>query len=188
MRSIQNLGWFVLVSVLLTGCAALRLSFNPDVQVQVEQTCAPTPPDQQGPYYIADAPFKARLYPEGTPGETLIISGTVRGANCQPLPGAVVDAWQADASGVYDFSDQFIGRGQVTADEQGRYQFETVLPGEYVPRPPHIHLKISHPDARPLTTQLYFEGRASRGIPSALVIPLEAADGGLRGTFDIVLN
>ena len=70
-------------------------------------------------------------------------------------------------------------RGQLPADGEGRFEFETVVPSPYtvphtgatgqllaalgrVPwRPAHVHFKITHPDAQMLTTQIYFEGRSS---------------------------
>ncbi|NWG15923.1 MAG: endo alpha-1,4 polygalactosaminidase [Chloroflexi bacterium] len=150
--------------------------------------CVATPSDMEGPYYIANAPFKESLYPEGTPGQRLTISGTVYTAGCAGvLAGAEVDVWQADSTGVYDFSDQFLGRGRVLTDANGRYTFETVLPGLYQPRPRHIHFRVYHPDAGVLITQLYFEGSVS-GAPDEQTIALEQDGDTLRGTFNIVLG
>lgn len=150
--------------------------------------CALTRADQMGPFYTPDAPARTSLYPDGTPGQALVISGVVYLNDCAtPLPGAVVEIWQADASGNYDFSDQFAGRGQVTADDRGRYTFSTILPAPYEPRPAHIHLRISHPQARALVTQVYFAGE-TRGAPDALTIALGEQDGVLYGVFDVVLG
>lgn len=173
----------MILAALVTGCGALRSAFVQEADI----FCNLTPSDQEGPYYIADAPLKDSLYPAGTPGDTLIISGIVRAVDCTPLVGTVVDVWQADATGEYDFSDAFIGRGRVMTDANGRYQFETILPAEYVPRPPHIHYRVSHPEAATLVTQLYFDGGDNRGINPALIIPLRQDGTVLRGTFDIVL-
>jgi protocatechuate 3,4-dioxygenase beta subunit len=140
----------------------------------------------EGPYYMAGAPLKDSLYPEGTPGTPLVISGTVYGSDCTPLAGAEVDVWQADNNGEYDFSDQFIGRGKVLTDENGRYEFRTILPGRYEPRPPHIHIKIRHPQAVELTTQIYFAGNDNSGQQGVVIAPTQDGDT-LRGTFDVVL-
>jgi len=57
-------------------------------------------------------------------------------------------------------------------DQQGNYEFETIMPGRYaippglpglekyegVMRPAHIHFRVSEPIHVPLTTQLYFKG------------------------------
>ncbi len=180
----------VIVLLVSAGCGILDSFTVPAPDSLTGEACFPTPSDMEGPYYIADAPFKDNIAPPGVSGERLIISGTVYGPGCATVyGGAIIDIWQADASGQYNFSDQYILRGRVRADENGRYQFETILPGIYEPRPRHIHLKISHPEAQLLTTQLYFEGGDNRGADPALLIPLvENSDQTLTGTFDIVLE
>lgn len=188
----------LLLLLWLAGCGtATPVAIVPTDGIVVEATvpspaavCVLTPPDQEGPFYIADAPQRANLYPEGTAGTPLRVSGTVYNAACrQRLAGAVVEAWQADDSGNYDFSAQFLGRATIIADENGRYEFTTIFPGQYEPRPPHIHLRISHPDAATLVTQMYFAGEANSGLPAALITTTSAADeGGLQATFDLVLG
>lgn len=157
-------------------------------------TCELTPAQQEGPYYVPGAPFRADIAPglEGTP---LRVEGYVVDADCQPLAGAVVDVWQAGADGEYDFSDAYLLRGRVETDETGYYVFQTVLPGQYATgansfRPAHIHWKAGLPDAAPFTSQLYFEGdeyNAREGVPAALIVLLTEAADGLEARFDIVL-
>lgn len=167
---------------LLAGCGIL---FGTAEDEAARAICVnTTPPDMLGPYFIENAPQVDRIYPADYPGETLIVSGTVFDADCNPLPGAIVEVWQADSTGEYDFSDQFIGRGQVITDENGFYQFETIVPGRYEPRPPHIHYRISHPDAPTLVTQLYFSDTVSPGIPDELITSI--TDG--RAEFSIRLG
>jgi catechol 1,2-dioxygenase len=89
------------------------------------------------------------------------------------------------------------------SDEQGRYRFESVLPGRYplfwpLTRPRHIHLTVSHPHCEPLTTQIFFEGdKYNRWDPwwrPSLTVSLErnviVASGrvGYSGVFDIALQ
>ncbi len=177
-----------LLALVVSGCGLLDVFTVPAPDSLTGEACFLTPRDMEGPYYIAGAPFKESLYPTGTPGERLVISGTVYTAGCAGvLAGAEVDVWQADANGEYDFSDQFLGRGKVLTDANGRYTFETVLPGLYEPRPRHIHFRIFHPDRGELITQLYFEGSV-RGAPAEQTIPLTQDDDTLRGTFDIVVG
>lgn len=186
---ILGMVWLGLLAFLAGGCGLLEAFTVPAPDSLTGEACFSTPADMEGPYYIPDAPFKDALYPEGTPGQRLVISGTVYTAGCANVyADAVVDVWQANANGEYDFSDQFIGRGRVKTDANGHYQFETVVPGLYEPRPPHIHFKISHPDAAAVTTQLYFAGNDNGGVADALVIPLQQDGDTLRGTFDIVLS
>lgn len=174
---------------MVSGCGLLDAFTVPAPDSLTGEACFLTPSDMEGPYYIAGAPFKDALYPEGTPGDRVVISGTVYTAGCtNVLADAVIDVWQADASGEYDFSDQFLGRARVRTDANGRYTFETVLPGQYEPRPSHIHLKFSHPNAAAITTQLYFQSNENGGVADALVIPLQPDGDTLRGRFDVVLE
>jgi catechol 1,2-dioxygenase len=167
---------------------------------------------QQKPYVL---PMR-----ENEPGEKLVFSGTVRGTDGTPLAGANLDIWQANGACEYshfqpDVPDYNL-RGQLTTDEDGSFEFETVVPAPYeVPndgatgqllkalgrhsfRPGHIHFKLSHDRAAPLTTQIYFEGDPWLGsdvvgaAKESLVTKLvwnEDADGGRSATcsYDFVL-
>jgi len=152
--------------------------------------CEVTPDDTEGPYYLAGAPLTDNMAPANLPGDRLILSGTVYVGDCQtPLAGAVVDLWQADAAGVYDFSESFILRGKAMTDAQGHYQMETIVPGYYEPRPKHIHYKVIA-DGRPtFTGQIYFVGddRAA-GFPATVLTTLTPQDGVLTAVFNIVLS
>ncbi len=98
-------------------------------------------------------------------GEVIYLVGRALDVNGNPLPGMVVEIWQTDASGIYnhpgdrntarrDPTFQFFGQAVTAAD--GLYMFRTVLPGEYEPRPRHIHVKVKQDGAELLTTQFYF--------------------------------
>src|SRR5512139_2493281 len=68
-------------------------------------SCAVLTPEQtEGPYFKAGSPERQMLIEENTQGEKLIVAGYVLDQNCQPVPGALLDFWQADASGAYDNS------------------------------------------------------------------------------------
>ena len=108
--------------------------------------CAPTKPDMLGPFYTPDAPERA------VTGHGLVVSGTVRsGRGCGPLSGARLEWWSADARGEYQDA---LRATQRTGDD-GAFRYETVAPGRYPGRPPHLHVKISAPRHRTLVTQLY---------------------------------
>jgi catechol 1,2-dioxygenase len=54
-------------------------------------------------------------------------------------------------------------RGRIRTDDDGRYRFESIVPGRYplfwpLTRPRHIHVIVMHPQCTTLTTQIYFEG------------------------------
>jgi protocatechuate 3,4-dioxygenase beta subunit len=117
-----------------------------------------TPALTEGPYYKSGSPERTSLA-DGLPGMQLVLSGYVLDQNCQPVPGAWLDFWQADSQGVYD-NTGFTLRGHQFADESGHYQLETVVPGIYPGRTEHIHFKVQAPDGPVLTSQLFFPGVA----------------------------
>lgn len=145
---------------------------------------APTPRDGEGPFYSPGAPRRASLAEAGAKGERMILSGTVYSRDCRPLANALLDFWQADEKGEYDNAG-FRYRGQLTADANGRYRLETVLPGEYPGRPRHIHVKVQAPGGRALTTQIYF---GDSGAPARLTAKLAKREGALQAGFDFVLQ
>ncbi|MCI0429523.1 MAG: twin-arginine translocation signal domain-containing protein [Rhodospirillales bacterium] len=178
--------------------------------------CLPTESDILGPFYRFGAPFQTRLAGPDEPGDRLTLTGTVFSSDCEtPLPGALIEVWQANTAGLYDtnkpgnFTETatFHLRGMFYTNEKGRYEIETIMPGRYpippglpglekyagLTRPAHIHFRVMESLHVPLTTQLYFKGDpflASdpwAGHKQSLAIDLKR-DGELRrGVFDIVL-
>jgi protocatechuate 3,4-dioxygenase beta subunit len=111
-----------------------------------QRPCTPTPPDSLGPFYTPNAPERAST------GRGIAVSGVVRSAaGCTPLSGARIEWWSADGKGEY----QDALRATQRADAEGRYRYETVAPGRYPGRPPHLHVRVSAPGHRTLVTQLY---------------------------------
>ena len=129
--------------------------------------CRVTSRDARGPYYEPGAPYRPLLIAdEDEPGVRLSIGGRILGPDCRtPLRDYVVDVWQADAEGNYyrAGTTNYRLRGKIRADAEGRYRFETILPGRYGDaagiRPAHLHVTFWTPGGNPLvTTQLYFAG------------------------------
>lgn len=124
----------------------------------------PTSPDITGPFYLPDAPFRNRLCTI----ENLILKGVVKDQHGDPIRDAVLDFWQANKDGAYDEKGfGFRGKQQVdgTDIEPGGYELYTIKPGNYEigvkdgkkeVRCSHIHVIVSAPGFRTLTTQLYF--------------------------------
>jgi protocatechuate 3,4-dioxygenase beta subunit len=151
-----------------------------------------TPAQTEGPYYRAGAPEKANLVEAGITGTRLVVSGSVLTADCRPIGGAKVDVWQADAAGAYDNAGYRL-RGYVLADAQGRYRFETIVPGEYPGRTPHIHVKVSAPNGPVLTSQLYLPGAAANQRDNIfdaglLLKDVQTASGGMTARFDFIVR
>jgi len=144
---------------------------------------APTPRDIEGPFYKSGAPTRSMLAEPGAKADKLVLSGRVLTRDCQPVPGALLDFWHADEKGEYD-NRGYRYRGKVTADHEGRYRLETILPAIYPGRPRHIHVKAQAPGGKPLTTQIYFPDE-QRGPLTAKV---ERREGALIAAFDFVLQ
>jgi len=108
-------------------------------------------------------------------GQRILVHGRVLDENARPVPGALIEVWQANAGGRYrhrketylaPLDPNFGGCGRTLTDPEGRYCFRTIKPGAYPwPngvndwRPAHIHLSVfGHAFAQRLITQMYFEG------------------------------
>jgi protocatechuate 3,4-dioxygenase beta subunit len=126
------------------------------------------------------------LIEPGIRGEPLTLTGRVLTPACTPVVGALLDFWQCDADGRYD-NRGFRLRGHQYADADGRYRLETIFPGTYAGRTPHLHVRVQQPGGRLLTTQLYLDGHplnARDFLYDARLVML-ANGGALR--FDFVL-
>ncbi len=108
-------------------------------------------------------------------GERMVLHGRVLDENGRPVPGTLVEIWQANASGRYRhkkdaylgaLDPNFGGCGRALTDENGYYFFRTIKPGPYPWlnhvnswRPRHIHVSVFGSSfSQRLITQLYFEG------------------------------
>ena len=148
----------------------------------------------EGPFYKAGAPHRAMLVGDRDPGERLVIAGSVLTTACEPLAGAELDVWHADARGGYD-NDGFHLRGKLVTDAKGRFELRTIVPGRYLNgdtyRPAHIHVKLRASGRRTLTTQLYFAGDPYNDsdpfIVESLIMQTKQLGDVRRATFDFVL-
>ena len=176
--------------VIAAGVLGVFVWPNPVMQSS-SFACALTEGNPQGPYYIPGAPNKEKLG-DGLEGQPLIISGQVLNQNCDPVPEAIIDVWQTDSNGNYNFVD-FTLRGKIKADEHGQYKLETIFPGKYsaagAMRPAHIHVKVSAPSLSSHTTQLYFEGDEHHDffVRPSLILKLDEKDGTKYSEFDFVI-
>jgi protocatechuate 3,4-dioxygenase beta subunit len=119
-----------------------------------------TEPHVVGPFFSPDSPERTSLLEDALDGERVVLSGLVLNTACQPVAGAVLDFWQCDGEGVYDEGGSRL-RGRQRTGADGRYRLETIKPGSYDTRAPHIHVKVGPAgDPERLTTQLFFPGEA----------------------------
>jgi protocatechuate 3,4-dioxygenase alpha subunit len=146
-----------------------------------------------GPFFAPallrkDAARNVLTQPE-TSGERIRIEGYVLDGDGLPVPDAMVEIWQANASGRYNHSaDQgtaqldanFLGYGSSGTAEDGSYWFETIKPGR-VPfyddklQAPHICVTVvSRGLLNHLVTRLYFEDEQTNAEdPILLCVPDE---------------
>lgn len=152
---------------------------------------APTARQTEGPYFKPDSPLRASLLEPGIAGTKIVVTGMVLSTTCQPVARALIDVWHADDRGGYDNAG-FRLRGHQFTDDQGRYRFETIVPGVYVGRTRHFHVKVQAPRRPVLTTQLYFPGDAANArdpiFSRDLVMQVSDANGGKAATFDFVVD
>ena len=160
------------------------------------QSCSgATAANIEGPFYKAGAPNRAVLADAGERGERLVITGSVLTIDCEPIVGAELDVWHADAAGGYD-NEGFHLRGKLVTDEKGRYEMRTIVPGRYLNgdtyRPAHVHVKLRAQGHRVLTTQLYFAGdpynKVDPFIVESLIMKTMNTRVGLRASFDFVIG
>lgn len=120
-----------------------------------------------GPYFHLGFSRLVRsdLAGPGMHGERITVQGRVFDGDGQPVPDAVLEVWQADASGEYaHFGDHrgksgeatFLGFGRVPTDVGGNFRFSTIKPGSVcapdgTQQAPHILVSVL---ARGLLTRL----------------------------------
>ena len=151
----------------------------------------PTERQTEGPYFKPDSPLRASLVEPGMAGTKIVVTGMVLSTSCQPIARALIDVWHADDRGGYDNAGYRL-RGHQFTDDQGRYRLETIVPGIYVGRTRHFHIKVQAPNRPVLTTQLYFPADAANArdpiFSRELVMQVKDAADGKAATFDFVLD
>ncbi|KAJ6134732.1 hypothetical protein N7523_001054 [Penicillium sp. IBT 18751x] len=136
-------------------------------------SCILTPTVTDGPYYVWGEVMrhnvKEELYSDGV--DTFLEVQYIDINTCRPVPGALVDIWQANATGVYSGIsesgnyaaggwDSTYLRGIQSTDKDGVASFETIFPGHYEGRATHTHL-LTHLGAKLLPNKTLEVGTGS---------------------------
>ena len=198
MRTNGSRREFLKVAAGLSALAAGSRAVDAAAQAQPRRptpscpgSAAPTARQTEGPYFKPDSPLRASLLEPGIVGTQIVVSGMVLSTTCQPIARALIDVWHADDRGGYD-NTGFRLRGHQLTDDQGRYRLETIVPGVYVGRTRHFHVKVQPPNRPVLTTQLYFPGEAVNArdpiFSPELVMRVTETTTGRAGAFDFVVD
>lgn len=158
----------------------------------------PTADQTVGPYYGIGMEFEGSeaIVPHGSAG-SIVLSGYVYDGAGNPVPDAVVEIFQTDAAGnipaetggLVRKAGGFSGFGRSGSDDEGYYQFTTVLPAPVNPGEPAFFAAIVF--ARGLLarlhTRIYVPGPALEGDEflsrlgdRAATLVATEVDGGLR--------
>src|SRR5262249_22083591 len=136
----------------------------------------PSPVEATGPafpgQFVKESEADLTTWGRSAPlGEKMVLVGRVLDEDGRPVRRSLVEVWQANASGRYPYpvddhdaplDPNFLGKGQVLTDDDGRYRIVTVKPGAYPWqnhafgwRPAHIHFSLfGNAFAQRLITQM----------------------------------
>lgn len=144
-----------------------------------------------GPFFPMDVPSDSdadltmvKGHSKRASGQVIEITGRVLDQKGNPISGARLDLWQANAKGRYahpadpavmPLDPDFQGFASIVSDATGEWRIVTIKPGSYNSpignRPPHIHFDIRGKTHRNIA-QLYFpedaEGNAKDLLFKAL--------------------
>ena len=152
-----------------------------------------TPSQTVGPFHHIELPYPpgGDVVPAGSAG-AVRISGRVIDGDGQPVGDALLEVWQADASGRYQKAAQAepadgwrasFGFGRVATDADGAYELWTVKPGP-VPGPdgttqaPHVLVSLfARGLLDRLVTRIYFPDEdAANGDDPVLALVADPRD------------
>ncbi len=137
-----------------------------------------------GPFFLEEAPHYQHGddVANGARGDPCVVRGQVRGLGGEPVAGATIHVWQADADGNYDVQYQDLAhpqaRGILKSGPDGRFHFRTIVAEAYpIPtdgpvgellhatqshpwRPAHLHFMVEAPGYERLITHVFRDGDA----------------------------
>ena len=121
-------------------------------------------------------------------GQKIRVEGRVLDGEGAAVPDAIIEIWQADASGIYASpadkraraNSSFRGTGRTPTGADGAFAFDTVKPGAVPgpagkPQAPHINvLVLGRGLLRQLHTRIYFAGEAANAADPVLALVADA--------------
>src|SRR5687768_1633260 len=143
--------------------------------VRASQLKPLTAESPMGPFFPLDVPTDSdadltwlKGHSKRASGQVIEIAGRVLDLKGNPIAGARLDLWQANAAGRYahpadiakaPLDPDFQGFASIVSDAKGEWRIVTVKPGGYDSpighRPPHIHFDVRGKTHRNVA-QLYF--------------------------------
>jgi protocatechuate 3,4-dioxygenase beta subunit len=151
----------------------------------------PQTPGQIGGIHFRPSPLRHDVVYPKLAGTRLTLEGLVLTTACRPVGHARLDFWQADSNGHYDDTGFRLRSHQFT-DARGQYRLETIVPGPYPGRTPHVHVKVRAPGQPTLTTELYFPGASYNSrdpyFDRRLLVHLAEVKNHFVARFDFVLR
>ena len=144
-----------------------------------------------GPFFPLDVPADSdadltmiKGHSKRASGQVIEVTGRILDQKGNPIAGARLDLWQANAKGRYahpadpavmPLDPDFQGYASIVSDVRGEWRIVTIKPGSYDSpignRPPHIHFDVRGKSHRNVA-QLYFpedaEGNAKDRLYKAL--------------------
>lgn len=155
--------------------------------VRASQLKPLTAESAMGPFYPVAMPADSdadltwiKGHAKRAAGQVIEIAGRVLDQRGNPIAGARLDLWQANAAGRYahpndiataPLDPHFHGFASIASDGKGDWRIVTIKPGGYDSpignRPPHIHFDIRGKSHRNVA-QLYFPEEAAGNAKDSL--------------------
>jgi protocatechuate 3,4-dioxygenase beta subunit len=149
----------------LAGAAGTALATEPTSASSVPGSCTPIPEETAGPYpgdgsngpnVLAERDVVRSDITSSFGASTTVADGVPLTINlrltdvsngCTPLTGAAVYLWHCDREGRYSMYSQGVEsenylRGVQESDADGAITFQSIFPGAYSGRWPHIHFAV----------------------------------------------
>lgn len=112
-----------------------------------------TPSQTVGPFFYDGLIFAGDnvLVDDQTRGQRITLCGFVLDGDGAPVPDALVEIWQADATGIYPHSadpryaqadPHFRNFGRSPTVDKGQFSFTTVKPGTVAGQAPHVNVRV----------------------------------------------